>query len=82
MNPRPLVRVSPRTRHVFLASGVPYRWTCSGLGIVGLAFLMLLVDSFKLSLKRILMCLLIQSKPDWAAYHLSASADVRLRQFD
>jgi len=26
------------------------------------------------------MCLLIQSKPDWAANHLSASTDVRLRQ--
>ena len=28
------------------------------------------------------MCLLIQSQPNWAAYHLSASADVRLGQFD
>ena len=77
-----MARGGPRTRHVLLASGVPYRRTCSSLGVVGLTFMILLVDGFKLSLKRILMCLLIQSKPDRAAYQLSASTDVRLRQFD
>jgi hypothetical protein len=28
------------------------------------------------------MGLLIQSKPNWAAYHLAASTNVRLRQLD
>lgn len=82
LNPCSLVRVGHRARHVFLTSGVPYRWTCSSLGIGGLCFMILLADGFKLSLERILMCLLIQSQPNWATYHLSASTDVRLRQFD
>jgi hypothetical protein len=82
LNPCPLVRVGHRAHHVFLTSGVPYRWTCSSLGIGGLAFMILLADGFKLSLERILMCLLIQSQPNWTAYHLAASTDVRLREFD
>ena len=82
LNPRPSARVGPRAHHVLLASGVPYRRTCSSLGVVGLTFMILLVDGFKLSLKRILMCLLIQSEPNRAAYHLSASTDVRLGEFD
>lgn len=48
LDPRPLARVGAGTHHVFLASGVPYRWTCSSLGVIGLqlAFLILPIDSF------------------------------------
>ena len=44
--------------------------------------MVLLADGFELPLERILMGLLIQSQPDWATYHFSASTDIRLRELD